>query len=94
MKTQTLLHGCMSPCEDYLHCDHPCESGCLAILVRRAIRLNGMTLGEALRVTFAVAMGGGYPLDDARLDKKFLDLMDRTGPYSSQVMEEAFYDSL
>ena len=93
--TSTLLRmGCSAPCESYLTCDSPCKAGTLATLCRKAMLHEGMSLGAALRVAYAIGMDGGYPMADPQKDADFLDLMDATGPFSSPAMEAAFYDSI
>jgi len=82
------------PCVAYMQCDHRCQTGEVATLVRKAIDLDGLSLGEALRVVFTIVMGGGYPMEDPKKDAEFLNLLDGAGTIPSERKEEAFYDSI
>ena len=63
-------------------------------MARKAIDLDGLTLGEALRVVYTIVMGGTYPMDDPKMDAEFLNMIDGAGAFSSETKEAAFYDSI
>ena len=87
------LYACIENCSPHSACLSPCKAVRFMNLVKAAIA-DGMPLGEALRVVYAIGMGGTYPMADAILDAEFLDILDSVGLYGSATLENAFYDSL